>query len=152
MGYHDELYNVAYMIGYTGTVHLNPTVYFQRKYRYGHITQAHDIKANIGRERVGENPEYVIENKIKNGKATCIERIGDKKFHTSRNEFIPIAKCSNLQKAVLGQSVLNFTEQKPICRMSARARREAIYGAQIAGGDVDDLVELYQGYIDGGGS
>ena len=41
---------------YTGDIHFNPTVYFHdpETKRVGHITQEHDIAANIGRNLVKE--------------------------------------------------------------------------------------------------
>ena len=82
MGYMDRLYRKEHIIGYTGELSSNPTVYFcapstdesgsplttqvgnnmQILFLHGHITQIHDIQNNIGREQVFESWSYSIMN------------------------------------------------------------------------------------------
>ena len=82
MGYCDYLYKKENIIGYTGELDNNPTVYFMSESRdvngnlktqtvrgvaqilflNGHITQAHREQSNIGRERVKESYSYSIMN------------------------------------------------------------------------------------------
>ena len=82
MGYMDSLYRRENIIGYTGDINNNPTVYFfavspgrdglpktkrvgnSQKILFlnGHITQAHDEASNVGREVVTESWSYSIMN------------------------------------------------------------------------------------------
>src|SRR5215218_5752828 len=114
MGYRDDFYTKDNILGYTGKLQDNPTVYFADAGRmnpktvkvngkeqvvvtYGHITQAHDMPTNVGRERVDESYSYSIHNVKENGEEHAQEAVygtlvGAKKaahheFHTSRNRF-----------------------------------------------------------------
>lgn len=82
MGYCDLLYRRENIIGYTGNLDINPTVYFVTESRdekgglntknvkgvdqilflNGHITQDHPNKKNKGREQVTESYSYSIMN------------------------------------------------------------------------------------------
>ncbi len=69
MAYGEELYNEKHVIGYTGELGQNPTFYFKRdlgggKISFGHITQHHRLKSNIGREEIIEknSKRYEIKN------------------------------------------------------------------------------------------
>ncbi|BFM12561.1 hypothetical protein R50072_27140 [Simiduia litorea] len=82
MAYMDHLYRPENIIGYSGVLTSNPTVYFcapstgqnglpkttlvgknqQILFLNGHITQAHDDPRNIGREKVCESWSYSIMN------------------------------------------------------------------------------------------
>lgn len=82
MGYCDRLYRRENIIGYTGNLDANPTVYFVTESRNdkgglkttvvndvtqilflnGHITQAHSNKKNVGREKVKESYSYSLMN------------------------------------------------------------------------------------------
>jgi len=81
MGYRDDFYNEENILGYTGKLEDNPTVYFadagglnpklqkvgnQQKVvvQFGHITQAHNDPKNVGREAVREAYSYTIANVI----------------------------------------------------------------------------------------
>ncbi len=68
MGYRDDFYIVDFIIGYTGVLHKNPSVYFfdPAKNAFGHITQHHALANNIGREPYVEDDEYDIENTFVN--------------------------------------------------------------------------------------
>lgn len=112
MGYRDDFYIVGNIIGHTGKVHSDPTVYFQHGDEYGHITQNHQVKENIGREEVSQHAEYRIGNEEVNGIPMCIEREGNEKVHTSRSKFVSTANLSSLQKKVLARSIYNFTSKK----------------------------------------
>jgi len=114
MGYRDDFYTKDNILGYTGKLDDNPTIYFadaggvtpklaqvgdktQVVVTYGHITQAHDIATNVGREEVRESWSYSISNvPMKDGEHAqeCVYGYlkGAKKpdhheFHTSRNRF-----------------------------------------------------------------
>lgn len=79
MGYRDDFYKAENIIGFTGDLANNPTVYFADAggkspklekvggsdkvvVSFGHITQAHSIAANVGREAVREAYSYSIFN------------------------------------------------------------------------------------------
>lgn len=87
MSYRDDFYTKENIIGYTGLLSNNPTVYFKRGDEFGRITQYHKDKDNIGRNVVREYSDYKITNNV-NGKA---EEFYDKTVnHTSRNRFIKV--------------------------------------------------------------
>lgn len=90
MGYRDDFYTKDNILGYTGTLEDNPTVYFADAgginprtvkvggkdkvlVSFGHITQVHEIATNVGRERVGESYSYTIANVIYDGKERAQE-------------------------------------------------------------------------------
>lgn len=76
MGYEDDFYKKENILGYTGKIKEDPTVYFasasgdtedvndrqQLLTKFGHITQYHDQENNIGRELVRECYSYSICN------------------------------------------------------------------------------------------
>ena len=82
MGYCDYLYKRENIIGYSGDLKSNPTVYFltesrdeqgniktqtvkgvaQILFQNGHITQSHPNQNNIGREKMQESYSYSIMN------------------------------------------------------------------------------------------
>jgi len=82
MGYMDSFYRTENIIGYTGDLNKNPTVYFFAQspgenglpkttqvgnsqkvlFLNGHITQAHNIAKNIGRDQVIESWSYSLMN------------------------------------------------------------------------------------------
>lgn len=62
MGYRDDFYEAKNIIGYTGVLTKNPTVYFLSADEYGHITQVHDEWRNVGRETVRSNAKYTFQN------------------------------------------------------------------------------------------
>ena len=64
MGYRDDFYKLDNMIGYTGVLHKQPTVYFydSATHGFGHITQQHSDPTNVGREQYNADDKYKIEN------------------------------------------------------------------------------------------
>ena len=82
MGYMDSLYRPEHILGYTGDINNNPTVYFfapspgknglpkttrvnnSQKVLFlsGHITQAHSDANNVGRDQVIESWSYSLMN------------------------------------------------------------------------------------------
>ena len=107
MGYMDKLYKPENIIGYTGDLQNNPTVYFltpstnvngqpktklvgkvnQILFLNGHITQAHGEATNIGREKVIESWSYSIMNAESKHDNTGLIKPGKKAlqetFHSS---------------------------------------------------------------------
>ena len=63
MAYRADFYIPANIIGYTGVLKKNPTVYFLSSTEYGHITQVHDAWENAGREEVHPNNSYEFGNR-----------------------------------------------------------------------------------------
>lgn len=143
MGYRDDLYSVANIIGYTGTIQSDATVYFQSGQTFGHITQNHSIKQNVGREGVGQHQNYAIGNEQIDGAMKCVERIGpgeDGIIHVSRNLFHPVAGLSQLHLNLLARALLNFSEQKAINNLTIAEYTRLVEGDPILGGDVHRLV------------
>jgi hypothetical protein len=60
--YEPNFYIPENIVGYTGVLNKNPTVYFLSKTHYGHITQVHDDWTNVGRELVCPNASYGFGN------------------------------------------------------------------------------------------
>jgi hypothetical protein len=112
MGYRDDFYIVANVIGYTGSISDNPTVYFESNAEYGRITQAHDNADNIGRNKVRSNEGHSLANETLDGKYRAVERVGGKVTHKSRSVFVPIGGMSKGDKDVLYQAILTFQEAK----------------------------------------
>lgn len=48
-GYKSNFYTMSNIVGYTGNLYKNPTVYFHSKYKFGRIVQSHDNPNNVGR-------------------------------------------------------------------------------------------------------
>ena len=66
MGYSDDFYTAANVVGYTGDINNNPTFYFMTEKdgmkTFGHITQAHGLSSNVGREEVKSARDYELKN------------------------------------------------------------------------------------------
>jgi hypothetical protein len=62
VAYEPEFYKPGNIIGYTGVLNKNPTVYFLSATHYGHITQVHDDWQNVGREAILSNARYFFGN------------------------------------------------------------------------------------------
>ena len=60
--YEPNFYTPENIIGYTGVLQKNPTVYFLSKTHYGHITQVHDEWTNVGREVIYPHATYDFGN------------------------------------------------------------------------------------------
>ncbi len=131
MGYRDDFYTAENIIGYTGTVHADPTVYFFRDHEYGHITQNHGIAQNVGRGPVRRHEDYRIDNRDVKGEQRCVEYANGKVFHISRNVFVGKDALSDEQMAVLAQSVTNHTELKRWATMT-RGEKDAALAAYKA--------------------
>ena len=122
MGYRDDFYDAYNIIGYTGSLHEKPTVYFKYGKEFGHIMQSHTAQYNVGREEVQEEfggLKYVIENVTKNGEEVAIERLVNPatgktefEFHSSRSKFIDTSHANVAVFAILAQSIEKFTAKK----------------------------------------
>ena len=119
MAYRADLYSPENIVGYTGCIHNNPTVYFQTDTEFGRITQAHPSAWNIGREEVGDRYpgdgwEYVIK---KDDRGNAQERYehateGRVVLHTSRNPFNSTQRANIDVFAVLAQAIWGLTDKK----------------------------------------
>lgn len=109
MAYRGDFYIPQYIIGYTGNINTNPTVYFQNGTGYGHITQHHDIRQNIGREEVRHAQDYRIFNNV-HGRSE--EWAGGRCFHESRNRFTGVADLRFVSKLKLSLAIANHKEKK----------------------------------------
>ncbi len=106
--YRDDFYIVQNIIGYTGNITSNPTVYFKDGYSFGRITQDHPDRDNIGRNKVRVENDYKISNM--NGKAE--EYYGGTVRHTSRGLFREV-KPSDWQNAYIMLAIPKFKDLKP---------------------------------------
>jgi hypothetical protein len=113
MGYRDDFYIADNVIGYTGVITNNPTVYFESDSEYGRITQDHPNKDNIGRNTVRSNEGHTFGNENYLGKYRAVERVGGKVTHPSRNVFVTTEGLSEGDKALLFQAILKFQSAKP---------------------------------------
>ncbi len=105
--YEDDFYTAANIIGYTGDLNDNPSVYFQKGNKFGRITQEHDEADNIGRNIVREYADYRIGNTGKGG--TAQEYYGGAVQHESRNAFIA-RTAGNVDE--LAKAINTFKELK----------------------------------------
>lgn len=122
-GYRPDLYCQMNIIGYTGSIHQNPTVYFLSDTHFGHITQYHKLNYNIGREPVCERIpvpgfHYEIKNTVKNGVETGGEYgVADDGsweycIHPCRSKFIDCSRSGMKTFALLAQAIWRFPAVK----------------------------------------
>jgi hypothetical protein len=81
--YEPDFYIPENIIGYTGVLSKNPTVYFLSKTHYGHITQVHEDWTNVGREVICLNTQYAFGNR--DGKRLFEKDTARAMVHTSRS-------------------------------------------------------------------
>jgi hypothetical protein len=124
MGYRDDFYKSENIVGYTGDIHANPTVYFSSDEQHGNvhgrITQDHKNKDNIGRDVVKTNEGYSIWDETDDaGNVRTVEHQADPahpafdKRHRSRGELILVdATTTVTDRAILSQSIWRFPELK----------------------------------------
>ena len=92
-----HLYKTENIIGYTGNIDDNPTVYYRRPSgTFGHITQDHKYQDNIGRENARNHPGYTFGNTGPGGRLE--EKINGKVIHPSRNPFVPLSRSRATRK------------------------------------------------------
>ncbi len=120
----NDLYHKDNIIGYTGDLTDNPTIYFKKEHTnnkgivdsvsFGHITQAHKYDFNLGREKVGKAKTYEIKNNGKKndkGDITAQEYANGVMFHPSRNKFNDVSK-NKAMKEQLSNVLDNYMEVK----------------------------------------
>ena len=133
MGYRDDLYNIGNIIGYTGSLHDFPTVYFRcdRLGLAGHITQKHDRPQNVGRHEPFETIGYSIRNKYdaEKGKLVAKEYFYAYAFHTSRGAYTEIGTAVRPGRGefidmhainILATAIARNTDQKQMSTIGDR--------------------------------
>lgn len=121
--YRADFYIAANIIGFTGDLHNNPTVYFLSDTEFGHITQYHKTAWNIGRETVGDRfpmPgwNYKIKNIPNNGRDEADEAYYSDEgeylmhIHPSRNPFYDTQRANMRTLSILSQAIWQFTSEK----------------------------------------
>ncbi|MBB1268164.1 hypothetical protein [Shewanella sp. SR44-3] len=108
MPYETDFYVKSNIIGYTGDLNNNPTVYFKNGNKFGRITQDHGHQDNIGRNKVREYADYDISNV--EGRAR--EYYNGDYQHTSRHAFVPLNGNQNTLNT-LAQAINAFPNAKP---------------------------------------
>lgn len=108
MSYRDDFFKKENIIGYTGDLKDNPTVYFKKGSEFGRITQDHGNADNIGRNKVRTADDYEIKNSGRNGNAQ--EFYNGAVKHNSRNPFVEVTDESIDE---LAKSISSFKELKP---------------------------------------
>ena len=110
MAYAADFYVPDNIIGYTGVLSKNPTVYFLSATHYGHITQVHDVWENVGRETVLSNQKYRFGN---TGNDNClVERdYLAKTKHPSRSPMILVGAAIPPE---LTHAIMVHQEQKAL--------------------------------------
>ncbi len=113
MGYEDHFYVRRNIMGYTGQLLEDPTVYFITQNEHGRITQKHQNEGNIGRSLVKSRQGYTFENKHIGGKLRLVEYLNGRQFHTSRNELILIDPTpSDNTLDILERAIARFPDLK----------------------------------------
>lgn len=97
--YESDFYKPENIIGYTGDLNNDPTVYFKEGDRFGHITQNHKYSSNIGRNKVREFTDYTIRNQNVKGEIKAQEFYDGKVKHTSRKPFTEVTDDNRGQLA-----------------------------------------------------
>ena len=124
--YRPDFYIPENIIGYTGRIDDNPTVYFMTgpahgPNEYGHITQAHDIGPNVGREGVHRSARY----EMRVGATGNLEEWdGGRCIHPSRHPFTAVAGLKPKSKYLLSCAIARFSEKKQVELFSEQQRDE----------------------------
>jgi hypothetical protein len=110
VAYAPEFYSPENIIGYTGVLHKNPTVYFLSASHYGHITQVHDQWRNVGRETIRSSARYMFGNV---GDHNCLVESdpGAPMSHISRS---PMILVSGAIPPELTHAIMVHSEQKAL--------------------------------------
>jgi hypothetical protein len=128
LAYEPGFYIPENIIGYTGVLSKNPTVYFLSKTHYGHITQVHNNWKNVGRSTVRVNDKYFFGN-VGNGNC-LVERDPGVLKHTSRSPMILVglgALPPELTHAIMvhqEQKALHEPRATPVVTDENLARRD----------------------------
>jgi hypothetical protein len=113
--YEKDFYKKENIIGYTGDLNNNPSVYFKNGNKFGRITQVHDDATNIGRNEVREAADYTIANRRVNGRQCAVETYtynGRQGHHCSRGQFIAVAQNDADTLNILARALILKPEAK----------------------------------------
>ncbi len=142
-GYRDDFYSAENIVGYTGTIGQNETVYFKKGDEYGRITQDHKQPENIGRNKVREDALYEIKNEDHDdGKGLRAREYkgdgkgGQKATHTSRNPFVPVDSEETRQE--LAKAIDAFKNEKEKSAKKKRKKKDGGGGNQGKKAKKDD--------------
>ena len=116
MAYAPEFYIPDNIIGYTGVLNKNPTVYFLSTTHYGHITQVHDEWRNVGRETIRPNAKYAFGN-VGDNSSLVESDPGAPMSHHSRSPMILVG--AGALPPELTHAIMVHSEQKAL-RLGAK--------------------------------
>lgn len=121
MGYRDDFYIAPNIIGYTGNLAAQASIYFRQGTEFGHITQAHPDGWNVGREKVRDNPNYEIVNELdpNTNRPVCVEKENGTIMHRSRNPFVTINTPGD--RALAAQAITAFPDKKAMYNVADSA-------------------------------
>lgn len=140
--YRPDFYTPENIIGHTGSLHSNPTVYFRRGQEFGRITQSHQYAWNLGRQEVrreSRGKRYVIGNRKVNGAERAEEKFVSPKgaeelIHVSRSPFISCKRANVDQLAILASAIRKFPNKKvgpPITFRRVAHHRTYLWGLGV---------------------
>jgi len=119
MGYRDDFYKPENIVGYTGRLGVNPTVYFASADEVGRITQDHPHAKNVGRNKVRKSATYTIANLLEDDGFFHAKEKFSEKPHKSRNpvfqEGVPTmvsTEDGNKQVGVFDKKLTNFERSR----------------------------------------
>lgn len=119
------LYQPQNITGFTGRIGHQPTVYYTSEDVHGHITQAHRVPENVGREMPIEHPGYSATNTGRNG--ALEERINGHLIHPSRN---PLVGATATTQPSLANAHTQFPDLKPMTDPTVRREVKARLAAE----------------------
>jgi len=110
--YAPDFYVPDNIIGYTGVLQKNPTVYFMSPTHYGHITQVHDDWQNVGREAIYPLGKYAFANMVLEGSIRLVEQDAARNMgHTSRSAMV-LVRSGQPVPPELTHAIMVHTEKK----------------------------------------
>jgi hypothetical protein len=144
MGYRDDFYRTANIIGYSGQIRSFPSVYFKSSSEYGHITQIHSYPQNVGRMKVESSVGYTIGNEPIDGVLKLVEKVNGNIFHESRSTLTRIVGHQDF--ALLAQAIWRYPAEKYISEFgqlteNTKTDVDIIEGSEDAMANFRDLLE-----------
>jgi hypothetical protein len=135
--YAADFYVPDNIIGYTGVLQKNPTVYFLSKTHYGHITQVHDDWQNVGREAIYALGQYSFANMVVDQIVRLVEEDAARNMgHTSRSP-MTLLRSGQALPPELSHAIMVHTEKK--------ARELTSDGLKIRVGDANLARQAHPG-------
>jgi hypothetical protein len=141
MGYRDDFYIPENIVGYTGNIDNQPTVYFQRiedngTISFGHITQywydsdfGRCSSPNVGREEVRNAADYIIGN-VQGRMEESAPSINF--YHPSRNPITLLDRTTKPKtRYKLSLAIASFTVQKHWERYEQGEKNQFIDDAKL---------------------